>query len=234
MRPPCRSEIAEAWASSNRLPAACNAQASQASTLRADSGGRIWYRSENPLDPGAYTKEPRVRIPTAAAVAARSAPLRVLKLRVCAPGGPCAGTETIWIAHLHGGREKDRFPRMPPATSDPPARRLRSCSLSVRLNARRWTFSQAPGLTELDSTSGATENPFHIWNSRARRTRGAGIQSMCAEYQKPKSRAFGSTASSRATSRARSRFGLIATKPTTGAVCFPLSFCDGKLRWGNA
>src|SRR5437667_8212459 len=31
-------------------------------------------RSENPLDPGAYTKEPRVRIPTAAAVAARNAP----------------------------------------------------------------------------------------------------------------------------------------------------------------
>src|SRR3989442_10064349 len=226
MRPPCRSEIAEAWASSNRLPAACNAQASQASTLFADSGGRIWYRSEKPLDPGAYTKEPRVRIPTAAAVAARSAPLRVLKLRVCSPGGPCAGTETIWIAHLHGAREKDRFPRMPPAISDPPARRLRCCSLSVRLNARRWTFSQVPGLTELDSTSGATQNPFHIWNSPARRTMGAGIQSMCGEYQEPESRAFRSTASSLAASRARASFGLITLMPTTNGVFFHMCFCD--------
>src|SRR2546430_1647170 len=139
--------------------------------------------------------EPRVRTPTTAAVAARSAPLRVRNPRVCSPGGPIAGTEISWIAHLHGGRENVRFPCVSLETSYPKVRKLRCWSLSVMLKARRWTLREVPGFTCLDSTNGASQKPSHNSNKRVRRTTGAGIEGMCPEYQKAKLREPGSAAS---------------------------------------
>src|SRR5438094_9266856 len=113
MRPPRESEIPIAWAASKRLLAAWTAKFSHDSTTRDVSGARISNWRLKPLEPGAYTNDPSVSTPTATAVAARSAPLRVLNETLWNPGASVAGTETLWICQLEGGMANDRHACIP-------------------------------------------------------------------------------------------------------------------------
>src|SRR4030067_647889 len=99
---------------------------------------------------------PRVRTPTAAAVAPRAAVLFDRNPTWWPPGFGFAGIETRWTVHFHGPSANVRLRSLPGGAAVSAGCIECCCSLSVRLNAAMYTFSHPPGFTTTDSIIGAT------------------------------------------------------------------------------